>query len=37
MTFSKNYLMNINEEEPLAAESKDSPGRYIEMMSQSKY
>ena len=30
MTLGTNCLMNINEEGPLAAESKDPPVRYIE-------
>ena len=30
MTLGTNCLMNINEGEPLAAESKDPPIRYIE-------
>ena len=37
MTLGTNCLMNINEEEPLAAESKDPPYDTLKMMLQSKY
>ena len=37
MTLGISCLMNINEEEPLAAKSKDPPVRYTEIMLQSKY